>query len=103
MQIKKRITHFKTEENRVVLKAEKYLGGAKATAKSDHMFLRIVDPEGLPDIHQHSEGRELVEKKLNKNIANYYNKDDILKNKVRINNKLFKFAREKRLKTLLLQ
>ena len=44
MQIKKRITHFKTEENKVVLKAEKYLGGAKVTAKSDHMFLRIVDP-----------------------------------------------------------
>jgi hypothetical protein len=26
MQIKRRITHFKTEENKVVLKAGKYLG-----------------------------------------------------------------------------
>lgn len=38
---------------------------------------------------------------MNKNIAAYYNKDDIIKNKVKVNNKLFKFAREKRLKTLL--
>jgi hypothetical protein len=34
MQIKKRLSHFKTEENRVVLKAEKYLGNGKSTAKS---------------------------------------------------------------------
>ena len=45
----------------------------------------------------------MVERRLNKNVANYYNKDDIIKNKVKINNKLFKFAREKRLKTLLAQ
>lgn len=38
-----------------------------------------------------------------RNVAAYYNKDDIIKNKVKVNNKLFKFAREKRLKTLLSQ
>jgi hypothetical protein len=43
MQIKKRITHFKTEENKVVLKAEKYLGHTKTSnAKSEQMFLKIV-------------------------------------------------------------
>lgn len=35
IQIKKRITHFRTEENKVVLKAERYLGHAKTTAKSE--------------------------------------------------------------------
>jgi hypothetical protein len=109
MQIKKRITHFKTEENKVVLKAQKYLGGGngKSTVKSEQMFLRMVDPDGLPTINQ--EGKELIEKKVNgnlgagRNAAAYYNKDDIIKNKVKVNNKLFKFAREKRLKTLLSQ
>jgi hypothetical protein len=103
MQIKKRITHFRTEENKVVLKAEKYLGNAKATSQSEQMFLRIVDPDGLPALAPQQEGRELIEKKLNRNIAAHYNKDDIIKNKVKVNNKLFKFAREKRLKTLLSQ
>lgn len=110
MQIKKRITHFKTEENKVVLKAQKYLGAGgmgKSTVKSEQMFLMMVDPEGLPSINQ--EGKELIEKKVNgnlgagRNAAAYYNKDDIIKNKVKVNNKLFKFAREKRLKTLLSQ
>ncbi len=70
------------------------------------MFLRIVDAEGLPTINQ--EGRELMERKVKggkgvRGVAAYYNKDDIIKNKVKVNSKLFKFAREKRLKTLLNQ
>lgn len=94
MQIKKRITHFRTEENKVVLKAEKYLGKTNSSnAKSEQMFLKIVEsPEGLPAIDQ-PEGRLLIEKKLNKSIASHYNKEDIIKNKVKVNNKLFKYAR----------
>lgn len=105
MQIKKRITHFKTEENKVVLKVEKYLGNTNksSNARSQDMFKKLIEsPESLPII-DHSSGRELIEKKLNKNAAVYYNKDDIIKNKVKINSKLFKFAREKRLKVLLNQ
>lgn len=66
------------------------------------MFKKMIDsPEGLPIINQ-PERRQLAEKKLNKsNIASYYKKQDIIKNKVKINSKLFKYAREKRLKTLI--
>lgn len=68
------------------------------------MFKKIVEsPEALPTIEQNS-GRMLIDRKLyNKNEASYYNKQDIIKNKIKINNKLFKNARDKRLKTLFTQ
>lgn len=62
MQIKKRITHFKTEENKVVLKVEKYLGNTSksSNAKSQEMFNKLIEsPESLPII-DHSSGRELI-------------------------------------------
>jgi hypothetical protein len=48
IQIKKRITHFKTEENKVVLKAEKYFSKTSSSKKSNslksqEMFKKIVD------------------------------------------------------------
>ena len=62
MQIKKRITHCRTDENKVVLKVEKYLGNTSksSSAKSQDMFKKLIEsPESLPLI-DHSSGRELI-------------------------------------------
>lgn len=47
--------------------------------------------------------KELINMKMRRvgtNIASYYKKDDILRNKVLGNNKLFQMAREKRSKAM---
>ncbi len=48
IQIKKRITHFKTEENKVILKAEQYFSKTSNSKKSNdsrsqEMFKKIVE------------------------------------------------------------
>ncbi len=98
-QIKKRISHFKTEQNKIVLKVEKYLSGSSVksnTSKSQQMFKKLIDsPEALPPL-QH---KNLLDKKMN-NEALFYKKEDIMKNKIKASNKMFKMAREKRLRSL---
>ena len=47
IQIKKRITHFKTEENKVILKAEQYFSKTSHSKKSNNsrsqeMFNKLV-------------------------------------------------------------
>lgn len=48
IQIKKRITHFKTEENKVILKAEQYFSKTSNSKKSNNsrsqeMFKKLVE------------------------------------------------------------
>lgn len=80
MQIKKRITHFKTEENKVVLKAEKYFNKTSSSKKSisqksQEMFKKMVEsPEELPTIAQSSGGMLIDRKLYNKNEASFYKK-----------------------------
>lgn len=49
VQIKNRITHFKTEENKVVLKAGKYLGmqTSNKNIQSSELFKKMFDPSGF--------------------------------------------------------
>ena len=110
MQIKNRLVHFKTEHNnKVVMKVEKYMGSNSRSQtslnakKSKQMYLKSKDSPKKEDIDSLKVNQELISSHMKKNhnaLSKFYQKDQILKNKIQNSHKMFKMAKEKRIKAI---
>jgi hypothetical protein len=116
MQIKNRLSHFKTQpNNKVILKASRYLGSSsnsKSEANLANKPKSAASPQPTAKSASSQLDKEIADHKLNKdlissrmkrvgnNIASYYKKEEVLRNKIANTSKLFKLTREKRVKTI---